>query len=105
MPQQALVTSYVDETRSTERSPARFFSSMRTRHLDIFARGLLRYGLVVLLLLWGGMKFGEFEAQVGLTQFGGHRIRLSFDVHRNGSSPRSSPSVQRRGGVSPDQRG
>jgi uncharacterized membrane protein YkgB len=33
------------------------------RRLAVAGRGVLRYGLVALLLLWGGSKFFEFEAE------------------------------------------
>jgi reactive chlorine resistance protein C len=39
------------------------FTADRTRQLDSIARGVLRHGLVALLLLWGGMKFFQFEAE------------------------------------------
>jgi len=35
----------------------------RTDRLAVIGRGVLRYGLVALLVLWGTMKFFEFEAQ------------------------------------------
>jgi uncharacterized membrane protein YkgB len=39
------------------------FDSRRTRRLAAAGRGVLRYGLVALLLLWGGFKFASFEAE------------------------------------------
>jgi reactive chlorine resistance protein C len=39
------------------------FDEARTRRLEVIGRGVLRYGLVALLLLWGGFKFAAFEAQ------------------------------------------
>jgi len=39
------------------------FDGARIRRLTGIGRGVLRYGLVALLLLWGGFKFAEFEAQ------------------------------------------
>jgi reactive chlorine resistance protein C len=52
------------ETRPLIEGPLfRVFDAARTRRLDAVARGLLRYGLVGLLVLWGGMKFFDFEAQ------------------------------------------
>jgi uncharacterized membrane protein YkgB len=40
-----------------------FFDRARTDRLATIGCGVLRYGLVALLLLWGGFKFTEFEAQ------------------------------------------
>jgi uncharacterized membrane protein YkgB len=37
--------------------------SRRTRRLAAAGRGFLRYGLMALLLLWGGFKFFAFEAE------------------------------------------
>jgi reactive chlorine resistance protein C len=39
------------------------FTPTATRRLMAAGRGVLRYGLVALLLMWGGMKFAEFEAK------------------------------------------
>ena len=39
------------------------FDPARTQHLAAAGRVVLRYGLVALLLLWGGFKFFEFEAE------------------------------------------
>lgn len=36
---------------------------IKTERLHQAARGILRYGLVALLLLWGAMKFTDMEAQ------------------------------------------
>jgi uncharacterized membrane protein YkgB len=41
----------------------RAFTAERTRQLETIAGGVLRYGLVFLLVFWGGMKFLEFEAE------------------------------------------
>ena len=38
-------------------------SELQTRRLEAIGRGVLRYGLVTLLVLWGVMKFFDFEAQ------------------------------------------
>jgi uncharacterized membrane protein YkgB len=38
------------------------FDTDRTRRLTAAGRGVLRYGLMALLLLWGGFKFAAFEA-------------------------------------------
>lgn len=38
------------------------FDSNRTRRLAAVGRGVLRYGLVVLMVLWGAFKFTAFEA-------------------------------------------
>jgi uncharacterized membrane protein YkgB len=39
------------------------FDPDRIERLAALARGVLRYGLIALLLFWGGLKFLEFEAQ------------------------------------------
>jgi uncharacterized membrane protein YkgB len=39
------------------------FDATRTRRLARVGRGWLRYGLVGLLVLWGGFKFTAFEAE------------------------------------------
>jgi len=39
------------------------FTSARIRLLDRAGMAILRYGLVALLLLWGGLKFAAFEAE------------------------------------------
>jgi uncharacterized membrane protein YkgB len=39
------------------------FTAERTQRLERVARGVLRHGLALLLLLWGGMKFLQFEAE------------------------------------------
>ena len=38
------------------------FDPNRTQRLAAIGRGVLRYGLVALLLLWGSFKFAAFEA-------------------------------------------
>lgn len=40
-----------------------FFDEARTRRLATAGRGVLRYGLVFLLLMWGAFKFFAFEAE------------------------------------------
>ena len=39
------------------------FDATRTQQLARIGRAVLRYGLVALLLLWGGFKFTAFEAE------------------------------------------
>jgi uncharacterized membrane protein YkgB len=39
------------------------FDEKRTHRLEVVGRGVLRYGPVALLLLWGGMKFTVMEAE------------------------------------------
>ena len=39
------------------------FDRTRIDRLAALGRGVLRYGLVALLLFWGGLKFLDFEAQ------------------------------------------
>jgi uncharacterized membrane protein YkgB len=51
------------ETIETERALFVVFDTKRTQRLAGVGRGVLRYGLVALLLLWGSFKFAEFEAE------------------------------------------
>ena len=53
------------------------FDTNRTRRLAGFGRGVLRYGLVALLLLWGGFKFFDFEAE-GIRPLVEHSPLLSW---------------------------
>ena len=53
------------------------FDTNRTRRLAAAGRGVLRYGLAALLLLWGGFKFFDFEAE-GLRPLVEHRPFLSW---------------------------
>jgi reactive chlorine resistance protein C len=56
-------TARSGETSGTTRIMLRLFDEVKTRRLEVIGRGVLRYGLVALLVMWGGMKFFEFEAQ------------------------------------------
>lgn len=40
-----------------------FFDPNRRRRLAAIGRGVLRYGLVALMALWGAFKFTVFEAE------------------------------------------
>lgn len=51
------------QTIETDGAPFALFDTKRTRHLAGLGRGVLRYGLVGLLLLWGSFKFAAFEAE------------------------------------------
>lgn len=53
------------------------FDANRTRRLAAAGRGVLRYGLVALLLLWGGFKFLDFEAE-GIRPLVEHSPLLSW---------------------------
>ena len=53
------------------------FDTNRTRRLATAGRGVLRYGLVALLLLWGGFKFSDFEAE-GIRPLVEHSPLLSW---------------------------
>ncbi len=53
------------------------FDRSRTRRLAAAGRGVLRYGLVALLLLWGGFKFFAFEAE-GIRPLVEHSPLLSW---------------------------
>ena len=48
---------------STPLSPAPLLAEARLRLLQRAGLGVLRYGLVFLLLLWGSFKFAAFEAE------------------------------------------
>jgi uncharacterized membrane protein YkgB len=52
-----------DETIDSRGTVATLFDANRTRRLAAAGRGVLRYGLVALLLMWGGFKFFAFEAE------------------------------------------
>jgi uncharacterized membrane protein YkgB len=54
-----------------------FFDEARTRRLGTAGRGVLRYGLVALLLMWGGFKFFAFEAE-GIRVLVSHSPLLSW---------------------------
>jgi uncharacterized membrane protein YkgB len=51
-----------DETSEPRGGVLTLFDTNRTRRLAAVGRGVLRYGLMALLLLWGGFKFFDFEA-------------------------------------------
>jgi len=52
-----------DETMDSRGTVVTLFDASRTRWLATAGRGVLRYGLMALLLLWGGFKFLAFEAE------------------------------------------
>lgn len=52
-----------DENIDSQSRVLIFFDGRRTQRLAAAGRGVLRYGLVALLLLWGGFKFASFEAE------------------------------------------
>lgn len=47
----------------SRRAPLALLDQHRTAQLERLGRGVLRYGLVALLILWGGLKFAAFEAE------------------------------------------
>ena len=53
------------------------FDTDRTRRLAAVGRGVLRFGLMALLLLWGGFKFFDFEAE-GIRPLVAHSPILSW---------------------------
>ena len=53
----------IDEKTDLHTTVLTFFDPSRTRRLAAAGRGVLRYGLVALLLLWGSFKFASFEAE------------------------------------------
>lgn len=52
-----------DEKSESRGGVLTLFDTNRTRRLAGVGRGVLRYGLMALLLLWGGFKFFDFEAE------------------------------------------
>jgi reactive chlorine resistance protein C len=54
-----------------------FFDPPRTRRLALAGCSVLRYGLVALLLMWGGFKFAAFEAE-GIRPLVGNSPLLSW---------------------------
>jgi reactive chlorine resistance protein C len=55
----------------------RTFDPERTRRLAVVGLGVLRYGLVALLVMWGGFKFAAFEAE-GIRPLVEHSPLLSW---------------------------
>jgi uncharacterized membrane protein YkgB len=54
---------YSNEKPSPDTAVLGLFDPSRTQRLTNVGRGVLRYGLVALLLMWGGFKFAAFEAE------------------------------------------
>lgn len=52
-----------DSARSREKLVFGWFDERRTERLAALGRGVLRYSVVLLLLLFGALKFTEMEAQ------------------------------------------
>ncbi len=52
-----------DENIDSRARVLTLFDAGRMKRLAAAGRGVLRYGLVALLLLWGGFKFAAFEAE------------------------------------------
>jgi uncharacterized membrane protein YkgB len=52
-----------DDTIDSRATVFQLFNANRTTRLATVGRGVLRYGLVALLLLWGSFKFASFEAE------------------------------------------
>lgn len=52
-----------NETIDSRATVFHLFNANRTTRLATAGRGVLRYGLVALLLLWGRFKFAAFEAE------------------------------------------
>jgi len=52
-----------DQKVESQSTVLALFDPTRTRRLAAAGRGVLRYGLCALLMLWGGFKFTAFEAQ------------------------------------------
>jgi uncharacterized membrane protein YkgB len=52
-----------NETIDSRATVFHLFNANRTTRLATAGRGVLRYGLVALLLLWGSFKFAAFEAE------------------------------------------
>src|SRR5687768_18096229 len=56
-------TPHGSDAPITEQRVLGLFETAGIHRLEAIGRGVLRYGLVALLLLWGVMKFWDFEAQ------------------------------------------
>ena len=65
--------------QKTETQPVvlALFDPNRTRRLVAIGRGVLRYGLVALMVLWGGFKFTAIEAE-GIRPLVGHSPLLGW---------------------------
>jgi uncharacterized membrane protein YkgB len=53
----------INDTSERQSAVLGLFDPIRTQRLAGIGRGVLRYGLVALLLLWGSFKFAAFEAE------------------------------------------
>lgn len=53
----------INDTSEPQSAVLGLFDPTRTQRLAATGRGVLRYGLVALLLLWGSFKFAAFEAE------------------------------------------
>ena len=53
----------INETIDSRATVFHLFNANRTTRLATAGRGVLRYGLIALLLLWGGSKFTVVEAE------------------------------------------
>ena len=53
----------INDTSEPQSAVLGLFDPTRTQRLAAIGRGVLRYGLVALLLLWGSFKFAAFEAE------------------------------------------
>jgi uncharacterized membrane protein YkgB len=57
------VCPVIQQNTATQPAILVLFDPDRTRRLAAVGRGVLRYGLVALLVLWGSLKFTAFEAE------------------------------------------
>jgi uncharacterized membrane protein YkgB len=53
----------IDQNARPKSALLSLFDPTRTRRLAAAGRGVLRYGLVALMVLWGAFKFTAFEAE------------------------------------------
>ena len=66
-----------DENLESRSGVLSLFDTNRTKRLAVAGRGVLRYGLMALLLLWGGSKFFDVEAE-GIRPLVEHSPLLSW---------------------------
>ena len=67
----------INDNIESESAVLAFLNPIRTRRLAALGRSVLRYGLVALLVMWGGFKFAAFEAD-GIRPLVGNSPLLSW---------------------------
>jgi reactive chlorine resistance protein C len=72
-----LEMNMINDNIESQSAVLAFFDPTRTRRLTAVGRSVLRYGLVALLMMWGGFKFAAFEAE-GIRPLVGNSPLLSW---------------------------